>query len=70
MRWTIRVVAVLAAAAVVGCTDAPSAPETPAGARAERLTVPPASDIGDSTGGGCRSGYAIINGRCEPVNGG
>ena len=74
MRTTIRLVVLLAATAVVGCTDGPSAPKMP-NARSlsratrgiERVTVPPASDMGDSTDGGCRSGYAVVNGRCEPV---
>ena len=65
MRTTSRVVAVLvAAAAFVGCTDAPSAPGE---ARTERLTVLPASDMEPDSTGSCRSGFAVIQGRCEPV---
>ena len=65
MRTTSRVVAVLvAAAAAVGCADAPSAPND---ARTESITVPLASDMAPDSTGACRGGYVVINGRCEPA---
>ena len=65
MRTTSRVVAVLVAAATfVGCTDAPSAPSE---ARAERITVVPASDMEPDSTGQCRAGWVVVQGRCEPA---
>ena len=68
MRTTLRKLSVAAAAvSLIACADAPSAPHA-RNTRAERLRVAPLGEIEvpDSTGH-CRSGYAVVNGRCEPV---